>query len=88
MTRLTAFALAFSLSTLAMAGAAVAQGAPTPREACRSSVMTLCPAEMKAMDRSAIKACLIKNFDKATPECQTALKAAAAAKASAAPGAH
>lgn len=40
------------------------------------------------MDRSAIKACLIRNVDKATPECQAALKAAAAAKAAAAPGAH
>ncbi len=88
MTRLSACALALSLSALSLAGAAAAQGASDPRIACRSSVMTLCPEEMKTMDRSAIKACLIRNVDKATPECQAALKAAAAAKAAAAPGAH
>jgi hypothetical protein len=59
------------------AGAAGAQTAtpPSPRQACRSSAESLCPTEAKARDRTAIRACLIKNFDKVTPECQAAMKA-------------
>ena len=67
---------------LGLAGAASAQPAPSPavREACMSSIQTLCPAEMQAMDRPAIRACLIKNISKASPECQAAVKAAQAAQ--------
>lgn len=51
---------------------------PSPRQACRSSAESLCPAEVKVRDRAGVRACLIKNFDKVTPECQTAMKAAQA----------
>jgi hypothetical protein len=77
MSRLTAFATVLAAAAIASASGAVAQNASSAREACRSSVMTLCPDEVKAMDRPAIRACLIKNFDKATPECQAAMKAMA-----------
>jgi hypothetical protein len=40
--------------------------------------MTLCHAEAAAGDRAAVRACLIKNFEKVTPECQAAMKAAQA----------
>jgi len=77
---------------LGFAGAASAQPAPNPavREACMSSFQTLCPAEVQAMDRPAIRACLIKNITKATPECQAAVKAAQAAQSTppAAPTSH
>ena len=64
---------------LIAAGAAGAQTAPaSPRQACRSSATSLCRAEVESRDRAAIRACLIKNFDKVTPECQTAMKAAQA----------
>ncbi len=60
------------------AGHVQAQPAPDTRQACRSSALTLCRDEVKAGDRSAIRACLIRNFDKTTPECQAAMKAQAA----------
>jgi len=61
----------------------VAAQAPTPaaqasvREACMSSIMSLCSTEAMSGDRAAVRACLIKNLDKTTPECQSAVKAAA-----------
>ena len=47
------------------------------REACMSSIMSLCSAEAMSGDRPAVRACLIKNLDKTSPECQAAVKAAA-----------
>ena len=64
---------------LIAAGTAGAQTEPQPaRVACRPSAMSLCHDEVKAGDRAAVRACLIKNFDKVTPECQAAMKAAQA----------
>lgn len=61
------------------ASAAGAQTAPPPpRVACKPSALSLCPSEAKAGDRAGVRACLIKNFDKVTPECQAAMKAARA----------
>ena len=67
---------------MTFASAATAQAAPNSavREACKSSIQTLCPAELAAMDRSAVRACLIKNINKAAPACQAAVKAAWAAQ--------
>lgn len=65
--------------TLAATTALRAQEAPlSPRVACRTSAMTLCRSEAKAGDRAGVRACLIRNFDKVTPECQAAMKAAKA----------
>jgi hypothetical protein len=77
MSRFTTCVAVLSVAAVSAASGAIAQGAPSAREACRTSVMTLCPDEVKAMDRPAIRACLIKNFDKATPDCQAAMKAMA-----------
>jgi hypothetical protein len=69
---LTAYAAALAL---AAAGVATAQTPPpSPRKACRSSAMSLCRDEVKAGVRAGIRACLIRNFDKVTPECQAAMK--------------
>jgi hypothetical protein len=51
---------------------------PSPRVACRPSAMSLCAIEVKARDCAGVRACLIKNFDKVTPDCQAAMKAAKA----------
>jgi hypothetical protein len=68
-----------ALVLLLAANAAVAQTSPpSPRVACRSSAMSLCHDEVKSGARTAIRACLIKNFDKVTPECQASMKAAQA----------
>ena len=64
---------------LLAAGVAGAQTPPpSPRQACRSSAMSLCRSEALRRDRDAVRACLIKNFDKVAPECQAAMKAAQA----------
>lgn len=69
-----------------LATAAQAQTAPqSPRQACMTSARSLCPNEVAAMDRQAVKLCLWKNLDKATPECRDAVKAARAAHQGAAP---
>ena len=46
---------------LGFASAASAQPAPSNgvREACMSSMQTLCPTEVAAMDRTAIRACMM-----------------------------
>jgi hypothetical protein len=89
---LSRFALPLAL-VIAASAPALAQtpNAPSPRQACMSSVITLCPTEAAARDRDAVRACLIKNLTKATPECQAAVKAAqakAAAQAAGQPPAH
>jgi hypothetical protein len=69
--------LILALATLS-ASAALAQPteAPSPaRQACRASAIALCRAEAFSGDRSAVRACLIKNFDKVSPDCQAAMKA-------------
>lgn len=65
---------------IAAAGTALAQAPPTQpaRVACRTSAMTLCRDQVRARDRAGVRACLIKSFDKVTPECQAAMKAAQA----------
>jgi hypothetical protein len=73
----SAAALALAIATAAEAQAPP-PSPPSPRVACRASATSLCPDEMKARDRAGVRACLIKNFDKATPDCQAAMKAAKA----------
>jgi len=78
MSKTTVLAAVLCVASLATASGVAAQGAPNVRQACMSSIVTLCPDELKAKDRPAIRACLIKNFDKTTPDCQAAMKAMAA----------
>ena len=90
---LSRLALPLALATVAVpALTQTTVATPSPRQACTASVMTLCPTEAAARDRDAVRACLIKNLSKASPECQEAVKAAQAkmaAKAAAAqPPAH
>jgi hypothetical protein len=78
--------LALVAAFAAVAGAAGAQTTPaSTKAACRSSAMALCHAAAVADDKAAIRACLIRNFEKVTPECQAAMKAAQAQGAAARP---
>jgi len=88
------FALPIAIAiAIAAAGPTLAQtAAPSPRETCRSSALSLCPTEAMSGDMPGVRACLMKNLAKATPECQAAVKAvqakmAAAKAASAQPAA-
>ncbi|QUD87938.1 hypothetical protein [Phenylobacterium montanum] len=72
-------ACSLALAALALTGAAQAQTAPqSPRQACMASARALCPSEVAALDRQAVKLCLWKNLDKVSPECRDAIKAARA----------
>lgn len=74
-----------AVAVFGLAGTPVQTAAQTPtsaaqasvRAACMSSIRSLCSAEAISGDRSSVRACLIKNLDKTTPECQSAVKAAA-----------
>ena len=55
------------------------------REACQTSVHLRCPKEVAAMDRTAARACLIRNIAKATPACRDAVQAFKAQHPNAAP---
>ena len=68
--------LASLLLIVAAASPAGAQTAlQSARTACRPSALALCHAEAKSGDRAAVRACLIRNFDKVSPDCQAAMKA-------------
>jgi hypothetical protein len=79
----SADALFVAAVLLIAAGPSFAQSPSPPnvREACRSSMMQLCHDQVAARDRAGVRACLIQNFDKTTPDCQAAMKAAQAAMA-------
>ncbi len=48
---------------------------PAAKAACRSSALALCRDQALAGDRAGVRACLIRNYAKVTPECQAAMKA-------------
>ena len=73
-----------SLIASASLGGATAQ-TEAVREACQTSVHLLCPKEVAAMDRTAARACLIRNIAKATPACRDAVQAYKAQHPNAAP---
>ncbi len=50
----------------------------SPVVACRADYKTTCHDEYAARNRAAVRACLIRNFDKLSPECQASMKAAQA----------
>lgn len=70
--------LILTVVTLSATAALAQDNAPDPRKACRSSALQLCRHEAMSGDRAGVRACLIKNFDKVSPDCQTAMKAMAA----------
>jgi hypothetical protein len=51
---------------------------PEARKACVSSVFRLCPLAALRGDRAAAKTCLLRNLERATPECQAAVRLALA----------
>ncbi|HWA61190.1 MAG TPA: hypothetical protein VG939_07435 [Caulobacteraceae bacterium] len=81
-----------AIMPLALAGAllawSAAHAADDPRKVCVASVVRLCPGAALTHNEKAAKVCLLKNLDKASPDCQAAVKAAQAAYASGAGGRH
>lgn len=75
-----------TVTALLLAWASAAAAAPpdsvvaATRAACKSSAQRLCAMQILAHDRPGVRACLLSNLDKVTPECLTAMKALQAAK--------
>jgi hypothetical protein len=72
-------ALALTLM-VALGEASFAREPPEARTACVSSVFKLCPSAALRGDHAAAKTCLLRNLEKATPECQAAVKKLALAR--------
>lgn len=48
--------------------------APDPgKKACVQEARKLCPAEMKSLSRKKVEACMIRNVEKTSPTCKTAM---------------
>lgn len=74
-----------TIAALLLAGAAqpaLAQQSAV-RDACMADIRKFCSAQMAAMDRDAVRACLRTNIANTSPECQAAVKAQQAANAAA-----
>lgn len=76
-TGLAALSITAAAQTLSAQGQAPPAVRASIREACMSSIMTLCSREARSGDRAATRACLIRNLDKTKPECKSAVQAAA-----------
>lgn len=47
--------------------------AASPRTACRGDAERLCPEALAARDRTAIRACILRNADRLSQPCRQAL---------------
>lgn len=73
-----------TIAALMLAGASTpALAQQSVRDACMPDIKKFCSAQMAAMDRDGVRACLRANASNASPECQTAMKAQQAANAAA-----
>jgi len=64
-----------------------ANAADPAKAACQADARRLCPAEVKMMSRSRVRACLITRMDQTTPACHDFMvKARAAALSGHKPG--
>ncbi|WP_379923226.1 hypothetical protein [Erythrobacter sp. R86502] len=64
---ITAIATALALGSPAFA-------APDPgKKACVQEARKLCPAEMKSFSRKKVEACMIRNIEKTSPTCKSAM---------------
>ena len=67
MSALGAMALLVGLSGPAMAKPDIG------KKACAKEARKLCPAEMKAMSRKRVEACMIAKVDQTSPTCKAAM---------------
>ncbi len=43
------------------------------KKACAHEARKLCPAEMKSLSRKKVEACMIRNIEKTSPTCKSAM---------------
>lgn len=67
-----ALRIAAIVTTFALTSPAVAASDPG-KKACAQEARKLCPAEMKSMSRKKVEACMIRNIEKTSPTCKSAM---------------
>lgn len=66
--------LAFTVAAALVGTGSLAWAAPDPgKKACIADARLLCPAEMRAMSRKRVQACLIARIDKTSPLCHSTM---------------
>lgn len=72
---ISGFARAISVVvTSAAMTTSVLAAAPDPgKKACVQEARTICPAEMKSLSRRKVEACMIRNIEKTSPTCKSAM---------------
>lgn len=72
--RISKLALGISAGLMVMGVTGTAFAAPDPgKKACAKEARVLCPAEMKALSRKRVEACMVKNIEKTSPTCKAAM---------------
>lgn len=72
--RTGSIALGIGAIVMSIAITSPAFAAPDPgKKACVKEARTLCPAEMKSLSRKKVEACMIRNIDKTSPTCKSAM---------------
>lgn len=67
-------ALGFAAFVTGIALTGPAMAAPDPgKKACVQEARKLCPAEMKSLSRKKVEACMIRNIDRTSPTCKSAM---------------
>lgn len=70
--RSVALGIGAIVTSAAMTGSALA--APDlGKKACVKEARVLCPAEMKSLSRKKVEACMIRNVEKTSPICKSAM---------------
>ena len=62
------------VAAVALGSVSYAGDTPQARKACIASVFRLCPLAAIAGDHEGAKSCLLKKLDRASPECQAAVR--------------
>lgn len=65
-----------AVATALLITAGAARAADTGKAACIADAKRLCPAEMKALSRSRVRACLIAHIEQTGPACHAYMIAA------------
>lgn len=63
------------MSCVAMMLATPAEAQTSVREACMADIQKFCSPELATFSRDKVRACLIRNIQKASPGCKEAAKA-------------
>ncbi len=59
--------------SVAMTSSVLAAAPDLGKKACAKEARVLCPAEMKSLSRRKVEACMIRNIERTSPTCKSAM---------------